>query len=348
MCSDRPYRMAWIFTVAALALVVQATTADAASTPRYWDSNGTAAGAGAVPTGTWGVNAFWNTNGSGGAGSFSVAYSSGGLVFCAGTDAVGPTTITVSGAQTGHDLVFENGDITLVGGTVTVAARWVTANQNATINSVLAGTGGFGMTGLATLTLGGANIYSGGTTVDGGTLRLEAPAHAAVLTPGISTDATDLQHGKIVFDYDPGHTPAATVKGILTASHAAGWASGRIYSSTVAADATHVQALGWRDDGAAVTVMYTLYGDADLNGTVNGSDLNAVLSNYNGTARVWSDGDFNYDGTVDGSDLNTVLSNYNQSIGVRAAVPEPAAFVLIGIGALGLLGWVRQRWQRGR
>ena len=58
--------------------------------------------------------------------------------------------------------------------------------------------------------------------------------------------------------------------------------------------------------------MYTLNGDADLNGTVNGADLNTVLSNYNKTGMSWSQGDFNYDGTVNGADLNTVLSNYNQ------------------------------------
>ena len=29
--------------------------------------------------------------------------------------------------------------------------------------------------------------------------------------------------------------------------------------------------------------MYTLKGDADLNGTVNGADLTTVLSNYNRT-----------------------------------------------------------------
>ena len=61
-----------------------------------------------------------------------------------------------------------------------------------------------------------------------------------------------------------------------------------------------------------MTVKYTLYGDADLNGTVNGADLNTVLSNYNQTGMTWCQGDFNGDGTVNGADLNTVLSNYNQ------------------------------------
>ena len=66
------------------------------------------------------------------------------------------------------------------------------------------------------------------------------------------------------------------------------------------------------------TVAYNLPGDANLDGTVNGADLNIVLSYYNQTGMDWAHGDFNGDGVVNGADLNTVLSNYNQSIGLSA------------------------------
>ena len=56
-----------------------------------------------------------------------------------------------------------------------------------------------------------------------------------------------------------------------------------------------------------------LPGDANGDGTVNGADLNTVLSNYDQTGMTWAHGDFNGDGTVNGADLNIVLSNYNQS-----------------------------------
>jgi parallel beta-helix repeat protein len=41
-----------------------------------------------------------------------------------------------------------------------------------------------------------------------------------------------------------------------------------------------------------------LYGDANGDGTVNGADLNVVLSNYSQTGMDWTHGDFNGDGTV--------------------------------------------------
>ena len=70
-----------------------------------------------------------------------------------------------------------------------------------------------------------------------------------------------------------------------------------------------------------------------------------MLSNYNQTGMTWRQGDFNGDGTVDGTDLNIVLSNYNQSAGVTAAVPEPSTLLLL---AAGLFGLVCYAWRKGR
>jgi hypothetical protein len=75
----------------------------------------------------------------------------------------------------------------------------------------------------------------------------------------------------------------------------------------------------WSDTYSFTTP--NLPGDANLDGAVNGADLNAVLSNYNQTFEItgdpfaaWSDGDFNQDGMVNGADLNIVLSHYNQRL----------------------------------
>ena len=80
-----------------------------------------------------------------------------------------------------------------------------------------------------------------------------------------------------------------------------------------------------------------LPGDADGNGTVNGADLNTVLSNFNQTGMTWTQGDFYGNGTVNGSDLNTVLSNFNETNSVTAAVPEPSSLLLLAAGLAGLL-----------
>jgi beta-glucanase (GH16 family) len=105
----------------------------------------------------------------------------------------------------------------------------------------------------------------------------------------------------------------------------------------------------------------TLYGDANLDGTVSFADLNTVLTNYN-KAGTWNQGDFNNDGLVDFTDLNTLLTNYNHSLAsnvvptysgldaeaIRAlslagltVAAEPSTLALAGFGLLALVG---HRW----
>jgi hypothetical protein len=87
----------------------------------------------------------------------------------------------------------------------------------------------------------------------------------------------------------------------------------------------------------AVLVKYTLMGDYDLTGTVDGGAYNVVLANYDSTAD-WSQGNFHYtNGTYSGGvytpdaaggqDYNIVLSNYDQSLAsyLPGGVGGPAA-----------------------
>ena len=189
---------------------------------------------------------------------------------------------------------------------------------------------GLTVLGPNTLTLKGANTYSGLTTVNGGTLELGVNARNPVLTLG---GGADILSGKLVFDYT-GSSNLSTIQAVVM--------SGVIFRPSANPPLICLDNLS-----NAVTVESTVFGDADLNGTVNGADLNIVLSNFNQSGMSWAQGDFNGDGTINGADLNIVLSNFNQVARATAAVPEPSTLVLLGIGAFSLLGFAWRR-RRGR
>lgn len=97
-----------------------------------------------------------------------------------------------------------------------------------------------------------------------------------------------------------------------------------------------------------------LPGDANLDGVVDATDLNTVLSYYNqgSGSNKWVRGDFDGSGITDATDLNTVLSYYNQhSAGLMsglsaATVPEPGTIVMLLSLVLSLAGF--GLWKRSR
>ncbi len=119
--------------------------------------------------------------------------------------------------------------------------------------------------------------------------------------------------------------------------------SSGIVSSAAAADSTHLTTLGviLNDNGRGsplygsggslasnfagvssvqlddVLVKYTYYGDANLDGKVDGSDYTRIDAGYlsqsgSNPLTGWSNGDFNYDGVINGSDYTLIDNAFNR------------------------------------
>ncbi len=67
-------------------------------------------------------------------------------------------------------------------------------------------------------------------------------------------------------------------------------------------------------------------GDANLDGSVDSQDLNALGLNWNQATTTWSGGDFDADGLVDAADLNLLALNWQHTLAQATPVPEPAGF----------------------
>jgi hypothetical protein len=110
-----------------------------------------------------------------------------------------------------------------------------------------------------------------------------------------------------------------------------------------------------------VEIAYALYGDANLDGTVNGTDFGLFAANFGKVVSGgWQMGDFDYNGVVNGADFGRLAGNFGMSASGTSvvlpegdwaaldafaeanglsltAVPEPVCTGLLGVVGLGLL-----------
>jgi hypothetical protein len=109
--------------------------------------------------------------------------------------------------------------------------------------------------------------------------------------------------------------------------------TGVITSLAASANPNHTTAIGYADfaDGQGINTVsntielkYTLYGDANLDGQVNSTDLQILLFSLN-RAGAWDQGDFNYDAQVNSADLQALLFTLNTNLGSQATPMAIAA-----------------------
>ncbi|MFT3788110.1 MAG: autotransporter-associated beta strand repeat-containing protein [Tepidisphaeraceae bacterium] len=201
--------------------------------------------------------------------------------------------------------------------------------------------------GAGTWNLTGANTFTGGLTVNAGTLgvkralnngavvinnggRLQiGPGAAAGDTSTTSVfDATnsltlngtgtlDVNKSGVIFTTQT----EAAVRALIASGRGSGNWTGTGITSAAGTGAVGYATgadlggtgtfLGQPYVATDVLVRYTLPGDSNLDGTVNFSDLLALAANYNGTPNAWAKGDSNYDGVVNFNDLLALAANYN-------------------------------------
>jgi hypothetical protein len=191
--------------------------------------------------------------------------------------------------------------------------------------------------------------------------------------PNIATNGTlDIGNNHLFINYAGGTDPIATVVSDLVTGYAGGkWTGTGITSSAAAANASSY-GVGYADSAdpgnpaglpsGTIEIKYTLLGDADLNGIVNGTDFAILAANFNKGVTSWDQGDFDYNNIVNGSDFADLAANFNKGAsgaaavaaldsfaaanGLLADVPEPASAGLLVLGAMGVLA-NRRRTRRG-
>jgi autotransporter-associated beta strand protein len=264
-----------------------------------------------------------------------------------------------------------------------------TAAGNVVVTGAISGTFALTKLGAKTLTISGANTYSGGTNVNAGTLIVgangalpDAPVaiNGATLQLGTGTGLAeisslsisgngtlDITNNHLIINYGAGADPIDSIATLIQSGYNHGTWKGPGITSSAAAANSGSYGIGYADGASGavaglssgqIELMYTLLGDANLDGKVNGADFILMAANFNDSVTAgWDQGDFNYDSVVNGNDFVLLADNFNDfasqsdvsaadlaavdafaaSNGISlTSVPEPASTSLLLIGAASL------------
>jgi autotransporter-associated beta strand protein len=278
-------------------------------------------------------------------GANSLTILSGGITVQAGS---GPHLIDATGNS--------------VGGTpgIVLGANQTWANNSVNTFAVQSsiGDGGEGnmltIAGSGIIDLVGTNTYTGGTSVNSGTLvagvtnaipsntalavgaagtvKLAANTGLCTLSAlNISSGGTlDIVNNHVILNYT-GASPLATIISEVARGSSDGtWMGAGITSSAAAANPHY--AVGYSDgkDGidsrlssGQIEIAYTLYGDINLDGEVSGTDFSILASHFgHSVTGGWEEGDLNFDGSVNGTDFSLLAGNFGKTdSGIAVALP---------------------------
>jgi autotransporter-associated beta strand protein len=204
-------------------------------------------------------------------------------------------TITLS-APTAHNLNFNSGTYALQSSTLTLngTTPTITVNPNlsASISSIVAGTAGLTKSGAGTLTLSGANTFTGTTTISNGTLKIDAGAGGSLSGNALTFSGTG------TFNYD--NTTASGSKsqslGALTAS--AGEGTVQLTRTASQSVSLTFSSLASRAAGAALNLVKS--GTPGVNGTDSSISISGTAAGLLNKGVFFNGADYAYANTAGG------------------------------------------------
>jgi hypothetical protein len=291
---------------------------------------------------------------SGAMGIFSGSLSGAGAISNQGSLSIGATASCGNITGSGATMVAGHASLTQAGATF---AQGGGLANNGSVQ--LDGSGAVGpISGSGTLEIG--NGFSANTVQLASSSGANSQ-NGLIISPG---STLDINNNHFFINYAGNPDPITAIAGLLLSGYNGGAWNGPGIDSSAAAANSASYSLGYADSAdpgnpaglslGQIEIKYTLLGDADLNGTVNGIDFGILAANFNKTVSGWDQGDFDYNNIVNGLDFTALAANFNkadsgaaglsalsdpalvafaEANGLMADVPEPTCTATIAIAA---------------
>jgi hypothetical protein len=273
----------------------------------------------------------------------------------------GGTFSFTSFTQTGGSAAFDTGLTVANSATYTMSLGFLTSSSAVNNGSIIQSGGSSNLgavTGTGILSVGISPKLTGGVPIPmivaglqqgtvivqkTGILELTGGTNNSVSSLNITAGELDLTNTHLIINYTPSLDPKSAILGYLKSGYNGGaWNGFGIVSSTAATH--HAYGVGFADSadhvdsalsGLEIEVAYTLSGDVNLDGVVNGSDFSILAAHFGkNVTGGWDQGDLNYDGVVNGSDFSLLASNFGKSAtGATVALPASDWTALYGFAA---------------
>ncbi len=321
-----------------------------------------------------------------------VTIQSSELLNYGGPNLINNGTITIDTLHGDADLNFTSN--TTIAGTGTMTLNdfgpnaKITGNAGVSIiqnpGSIINGTGEIDLpvtnNGVIDASYPAAYININAPVTGNGTLEVAAGSvlnfgtSAGAFTQGAlsiaSTGQLNIANNHLFIDYGSASDPISTILTDLKSGYNNGaWNGYGIISSSARTPTNGLTySVGWADgnDGTGnvaglssgeIELKYTLLGDANLDGNVNGSDFSILAANFGLGVTNWDQGNFFFGSSVNGSDFSALATNFGQGDSnasvtpadvaaldafaaanglpapTIAAVPEPATLGLLALGS---------------
>jgi hypothetical protein len=257
--------------------------------------------------------------------------------------------------------IASNTTLNVASGATLIIANPITINSGESLTQTGAGT----VTYQSIITVNSNASIAFADSTHAHELSLASGAMATLGGPVLEVDSIsnlgtiNLLNNKLLINYGSGPDPIASIAAWIKNGYY-NLAGPQIISTDIAADdaASGLSyGIGYADSAdpgnpanlpsGTVEVMFTLLGDANLDGVVNSEDF-TPFSQHLGQSGSWDQGDFNYDGTVNAEDFTLFSHNVGQSATLAggalqadglslANVPEPMSAGMMAMAGLGIL-----------